>query len=120
MIGDDLPKDARIGRPRDGSRGIHPNQPRQGDARHPEGGKLVARSDGGLRTLGVRLGRSIHRVGLVEPQAVLATHLTETVRRHGDEILTRDATKHLVYYLSFIAFGLYLTMRSVDTERWRG
>jgi len=29
-------------------------------------------------------------------------------------------TKHLVYYVSFIAFGLYLTMRSVDTERWRG
>ncbi len=33
---------------------------------------------------------------VVEPPAVLATHLTETVRRHGDEILTRDATKHLV------------------------
>ena len=33
---------------------------------------------------------------VVEPVAVLATHLTETVRRHGDEILTRDATKHLV------------------------
>src|SRR4029453_818333 len=29
-------------------------------------------------------------------------------------------TKHLVYYLSFISFGLYLTMRSVDTERWPG
>ena len=29
-------------------------------------------------------------------------------------------TKHLVYYVSFISFGLYLTMRSVDTERWRG
>jgi ABC-2 type transport system permease protein len=29
-------------------------------------------------------------------------------------------TKHLVYYISFISFGLYLTMRSVDTERWRG
>ena len=29
-------------------------------------------------------------------------------------------TKHLVYYLSFISFGLFLTMRSVDTERWRG
>ena len=29
-------------------------------------------------------------------------------------------TKHLVYYVSFIAFGLFLTMRSVDTERWRG
>jgi ABC-2 type transport system permease protein len=29
-------------------------------------------------------------------------------------------TRHLVYYLSFIAFGLFLTARSVDTERWRG
>jgi ABC-2 type transport system permease protein len=29
-------------------------------------------------------------------------------------------TKHLIYYLSFISFGLFLTMRSVDTDRWRG
>ena len=29
-------------------------------------------------------------------------------------------TKHLVYYFSFIAFGLFLTMKSVDSERWRG
>jgi ABC-2 type transport system permease protein len=29
-------------------------------------------------------------------------------------------TRHLVYYLSFIDFGLFLTARSVDTERWRG
>jgi ABC-2 type transport system permease protein len=29
-------------------------------------------------------------------------------------------TKHFVYYISFIAFGLFLTARSVDTERWRG
>ena len=29
-------------------------------------------------------------------------------------------TKHLIYYVSFIAFGLFLTARSVDTERWRG
>ena len=29
-------------------------------------------------------------------------------------------TKHVVYYLSFIAFGLFLTLRSVDSERWRG
>jgi ABC-2 type transport system permease protein len=29
-------------------------------------------------------------------------------------------TKHLVYYVSFIAFGLFLTARSVDTERWKG
>lgn len=29
-------------------------------------------------------------------------------------------TKHLIYYLSFITFGLFLTIKSVDTERWRG
>ena len=29
-------------------------------------------------------------------------------------------TKHVVYYLSFIAFGLFLTAKSVDSERWRG
>ena len=29
-------------------------------------------------------------------------------------------TKHIVYYLSFIAFGLFLTAKSVDSERWRG
>lgn len=32
----------------------------------------------------------------VEPAAVLATHLQEVVRRHADELLTRDATKHLI------------------------
>jgi flagellar biosynthesis protein FlhA len=32
----------------------------------------------------------------VEPTAVLATHLQEIVRRHADELLTRDATKHLL------------------------
>ena len=29
-------------------------------------------------------------------------------------------TKHLVYYVSFIAFSLFLTVRTVDSERWRG
>jgi len=29
-------------------------------------------------------------------------------------------TKHLVFYLSFITFGLFLTSKSVDTERWKG
>jgi flagellar biosynthesis protein FlhA len=33
---------------------------------------------------------------VVEPGAVLATHLTEVCRRHADEILTRDASKHLI------------------------
>jgi ABC-2 type transport system permease protein len=29
-------------------------------------------------------------------------------------------TKHLVYYLSFISLGLFLTAKAVDAERWRG
>jgi len=29
-------------------------------------------------------------------------------------------TTHLIYYLSFITFSLYLTAKAVDTERWRG
>jgi ABC-2 type transport system permease protein len=29
-------------------------------------------------------------------------------------------TKHLVYYASVITFGLFLTAKSVDSERWRG
>lgn len=29
-------------------------------------------------------------------------------------------TTHLVYYISVIVFGLFLTAKSVDTERWRG
>ena len=29
-------------------------------------------------------------------------------------------TKHVIFYLSFISFGLFLTLKSVDTERWRG
>jgi flagellar biosynthesis protein FlhA len=33
---------------------------------------------------------------VVEPGAVIATHLTETVRKHADELLTRDAAKHLL------------------------
>ena len=29
-------------------------------------------------------------------------------------------TSHVVFYLSFITFGLFVTLKSVDTERWRG
>jgi flagellar biosynthesis protein FlhA len=37
---------------------------------------------------------------IAEPASVLATHVTEIVRRHADEILTRDATKHLMAELA--------------------
>jgi ABC-2 type transport system permease protein len=44
-----------------------------------------------------------------------------SITEHYDDF-TRGVldTKHLVYYVSFIAFGLFLTARSVDSERWRG
>lgn len=51
-------------------------------------------------------------------QAVLA-HLSIT--EHFDDFAKGIIdTKHVIYYLSFIAFGLFLTMKSVDSERWRG
>ena len=44
----------------------------------------------------VRDQAELHGYTVVDPGAVVATHLTETVRKHADEILTRDATKHLI------------------------
>jgi ABC-2 type transport system permease protein len=60
------------------------------------------------------LGQSLGPTG----QAVLkylsmTEHLDDFVKGVVD-------TKHLVYYLSFITFGLFLTVKSVDSERWRG
>ncbi|MCC7086211.1 MAG: flagellar biosynthesis protein FlhA [Pirellulales bacterium] len=37
-----------------------------------------------------------YRYRVIEAVAALALHLTETVRRHADELLTRDAAKHLI------------------------
>jgi len=39
---------------------------------------------------------AIYGYTTVEPGAILATHLQEIVRRHADELLSRDATKHLI------------------------
>jgi len=39
---------------------------------------------------------AIYGYTTVPPGAVLSTHLQEIVRRHADELLTRDATKHLL------------------------
>jgi flagellar biosynthesis protein FlhA len=50
--------------------------------------------DAGTREQAELLGYTV-----VEPVTVLATHLTEVVRRHADELLTRDATKHLIAQL---------------------
>lgn len=45
---------------------------------------------------GQRSQAELYSYTVVEPASVLATHLNETVRKHADEILTRDSTKHLV------------------------
>lgn len=44
-----------------------------------------------------------------------------SITQHLDDF-TRGIidTRHVVYYLSFITFGLFLTAKSVDSERWRG
>jgi len=49
----------------------------------------------------------------------LATYLS--IVDHFDDF-TKGVidTTHLIYYVSFITFGLFLTAKSVDTERWRG
>lgn len=39
---------------------------------------------------------AIYGYTTVEPGAVLATHLQEIARRHADELLSRDSTKHLI------------------------
>jgi ABC-2 type transport system permease protein len=40
---------------------------------------------------------------------------------HVDDFLRGVVdTEHVVYYLSFITFGLFLTAKAVDSERWRG
>ncbi|MDR1478044.1 MAG: flagellar biosynthesis protein FlhA [Planctomycetaceae bacterium] len=40
---------------------------------------------------------------VVEPSAVIVTHLSETVRKYADELLTRDATQHLIDQLKEIS-----------------
>ncbi|MDR0391485.1 MAG: flagellar biosynthesis protein FlhA [Planctomycetaceae bacterium] len=40
---------------------------------------------------------------VVEPSAVIVTHLSETVRKYADELLTRDATQHLLDQLKEIS-----------------
>lgn len=61
------------------------------ETKDPAFGQSAVWIEPGLRDRAEMLGYTP-----VEPAAVLATHLQEVVRRHADELLTRDATKHLV------------------------
>ena len=66
--------------------------------------------------LGHQLDRRIVRA---DRRATILTYLSIT--EHFDDFARGVIdTKHVVYYLSFITFGLFLTAKSVDSERWRG
>lgn len=54
------------------------------------------------------------------PTAQMIVQNLSIVQHLDDFVKGVIDTKHLVYYLSFITFGLFLTAKSVDTERWRG
>jgi ABC-2 type transport system permease protein len=58
---------------------------------------------------------------VITSPAVLTVISALSIFEHFDDF-TKGVldTKHLVYYVSVISFGLFLTARSVDGERWRG
>ena len=91
--------------------------------------KTTAFPEGGLEHLRTRLGVSLEdveqvgfpwsRARVVATTAKLVSYLSIT--EHFDDFSKGVIdTKHLVYYLSFITFGLFLTAKAVDSERWRG
>jgi ABC-2 type transport system permease protein len=51
--------------------------------------------------------------GQIVSYVSLSSHLEDFVRGVID-------TQHVIYYLSIITFGLFLTTKAVDSERWRG
>jgi flagellar biosynthesis protein FlhA len=61
------------------------------ETRDPAFNRLATWIEQGARSRAEMLGYTP-----VEPAAVLATHLQEVVRRHADELLNRDAAKHLI------------------------
>jgi ABC-2 type transport system permease protein len=56
----------------------------------------------------------------VSPEAQTIINYLSVTEHFDDFARGIIDTKHIVYYLSFIATGLFLTMKSVDSERWRG
>ena len=56
----------------------------------------------------------------VRDRARAVTSFLSVIEHYEDFSKGVIDTKHLAYYLSFIVFGLFLTVRSVDSERWRG
>jgi flagellar biosynthesis protein FlhA len=61
------------------------------EVKEPAFGTAAVWIEPGRKSYAETLGYTV-----VEPATVLATHLTEIVRRHAAELLTRDDTKHLI------------------------
>jgi ABC-2 type transport system permease protein len=59
-------------------------------------------------------------IGGVSPATEKLTTYLSIVDHFDDFTKGVVDTSHVIYYLSFIAFGLFLTMKSVESERWRG
>jgi ABC-2 type transport system permease protein len=54
------------------------------------------------------------------PTGTAITNYLSIIQHYEDFAKGVLDTTHLIYYVSFITFGLFLTAKSVDTERWRG
>ena len=63
------------------------------------------------------LGWMADSAGPMMQKVLTALSITERFDDFSKGVI---AVNHLVYYLSFITFGLFLTAKSVDSERWRG
>ena len=93
-----------LGRPADLEPDEEPDRRRHGHVR------------GVPAAVGRQLDRVVHRPDDAERRSTTCrSRITSTTSRRA--ILD---TKHLVYYFSVMSFGLFLTARSVDTERWKG
>jgi ABC-2 type transport system permease protein len=75
----------------------------------------------GMATFGVFLFLwIINWIGSFYPSIERLTNYLSVVQHAEDFWKGVIDTTHLVYYVSFMIFGLFLTAKSVDTERWRG
>jgi ABC-2 type transport system permease protein len=59
-------------------------------------------------------------IGSVMPSAEGLTTYLSIIDHFEDFNKGIVDTTHLIYYISFITFGLFLTAKSVDSERWKG
>ena len=62
----------------------------------------------------------INWIGSFWPDIEKVTSYLSIIEHFDDFAKGVIDTTHVIYYLSFMTFGLFLTAKSVDSERWRG